>query len=131
MTLFKECIEVLGKYASISEKIISEKIIDQFDKKFPLTLWGRIDWKKVKNKKTISSVEEIIPILTKKKRSHLELVYVIWSDPTIPIIESKLDKILEFFDDVEAVSPNLWLYCPFNGWVVEIYHDGSITLGFV
>ena len=47
------------------------------------------------------------------------------------IMESKLDKILEFFDDVEAVSPNSWFYCPLDGWVIEIYHDGSITLGLI
>ncbi len=57
-------------------------------------------------------------------------VYIIWSDSSMPIVQSDLKKILEHFDDVEAVSPNTWLYCPSAGWVVELYHDGEIILGF-
>ena len=131
MTLFEECIEALGKNASIVEKDIAKKILTEFDKNFSLKLWGRIDWDKVKDKRIAVSVEEIIPILREKKRNHLALVYVIGSDPKIPIIKSKLDKLLEFFYDVEAVSPNSWFYCQSEGWVVEVYHDGTMTIGFV
>jgi hypothetical protein len=79
----------------------------------------------------ISSIEEIMPTLKEREKKPTDLVYVIGSNAKIPIIESKLDKILEFFDDVEAVSPNTWLYCPSDGWIVEAYHDGDITVGFV
>ncbi len=131
MTLFKECIEALGKHARISEKNLSKEILDKFDKDFPLPSWGRIAWDKIKEKRIISSIEEIIPTLLHEQRNPSNLVYVIGSDPTIPIIESNLDKLLEYFDDVEAISPNSWFYCPLDGWVVEVYHDGSITIGFV
>ena len=131
MTLFEECIEALGKDAKILPKDVVEKILAKFDNDYPMTSWGRIDWDKVKEKKIISSIEEIVPALKAEKRNPFSLVFVIGSDPTIPILESKLDKILDSFDDVEAVSPNTWLYCPSDGWVIEIYHDGNITLGLV
>jgi len=131
MSLFKECMEALGKHANVPEKNVSEKILDKFYTDFPLTTWGRINWNKIREKKTISSINDIIPAIVESKQNPVSLIYIIGSDPTIPIIESKLDKILECFDDVEAVSPNTWLYCPTDGWIVEIYHEGEITLGFV
>jgi hypothetical protein len=131
MSLFKECIEALGKYACITEKNIAEEILVKFDKDFPLTSWGRINWNEIEKSRIISSIEKIIPMLQEEKKNTLGVVYIIGSDPKIPIIESKLDKILEFFDDVEAMSPNSWFYCPSDGWVVEVYHDGEITLGFI
>jgi len=131
MSLFKECIEALGKYARISEKNVSNEILTKFDKNFPFTPWGRIDWNKIQKKIILSSIEDIIPAIKKMEKNPLNIVYIIGSDPTVPIIESKIDKILEFFDDVEAVSPNSWFYCPTDGWVIEIYHDGEITLGLV
>lgn len=129
MNLFEECIEAMGKHVRICRKEDTEKILTQFDEKFPL-IWGRIDWNKIKEKKIISSIEDIIPVLKQENKNPLSPVYIIGSDPTIPVLESKLDKILEFFDDVEAMSPNTWIYCPTDGWVVEVYHEGEITIGF-
>ena len=131
MDLFEECMEALGKNARISDEKISKKIILEFDKIFPLTSWGRIDWDKIKKNKKVSLLEEIIPTIKGEGRSFSNLIYVIGSDITIPIFESKLDKILEHFDDVEAVSHNTWLYCPSDGWVIEFYHDGETTIGFI
>jgi hypothetical protein len=132
VNLFEECIEALGEHAKVLRQDAAEGILDKFDKDFPLTSWGRIDWDKVNGKKIVSSsIEDIIPTIIGVKRNPSGVIYVIGSDPKISIIESKLDKILEFFDDVEAVSPNSWLYCPSDKWVVEIYHDGEITIGLV
>jgi hypothetical protein len=131
MNLFEECIKALGEYANIPERNVAEKILDKFNKNFPLTKWGRINWNEIKKSGIISSIEKIIPTLQEEKKNPLDVVYIIGSDPKIPIIESKLDKILEFFDDVEAMSPNSWLFCPSDGWVIEVYHDGEITLGFI
>lgn len=132
MNLFEECIEALGEHAKILENDAAKRILDKFDEKFPLTSWGRIDWNKIDGEKIMmSSIEDIIPSLTKAKRNSSDLIYVIGSDPQIPIIESTLDKVLESFDDVGAVSPNSWIYCPSGKWVVEVYHEGEITLGLV
>lgn len=131
MSLFKECINALGSNAKIVGENTSNAILTQFGKDFPLTSWGRINWKCISNKGAILSLDRIIPEIKNKGKNPFNLVYIIGSDPNIPVLESKLDKILEFFDDVEAVSPNSWFYCPQERWVVEVYHDGEITLGFV
>ncbi len=131
MNLFEECLGALGQSVCICKQDVAEKILANFDQNFPLTSWGRIDWNKIKEKKIISSIEDIIPTLTDQKRNFTGPVYIIGSDPTIPILECSLDKILEFFDDVEAMSPNTWLFCPSNGWVIEFYHEGEITIGWV
>jgi hypothetical protein len=131
MTLFEECIGVLGKHVSVIEKNMAGKILSKFDEDFPISPWGRIDWELVREKQTITSFEYIIPAISGRKRDISTPVYVIGSDPTIPIMECKLDTLLEFFYDVEAVSPNSWFYSLSGGWVLEIYHDGSLTVGFV
>ena len=131
MNLLEECIEILGKNAKILDEKTAENILCEFDKNFPLTAWGRIDWNKIKKNKKVNLFEEIIPSIKEEKRRTSNLIYVIGSDPTIPIFESKLDTILENFYDVAALSPNTWLYCPKDGWVIEFYHDGETTIGFV
>lgn len=131
MDLFEECMEVLGKNAKILDKEIAENILSNFDKNFPLTAWGRIDWDKIKNKKKVNTFEEILSVIKNKKGKISNLIYVIGSDATVPVFQSNLDIILKNFDDVEAVSPNTWLYCPKDGWVIEFYHDGDTTIGFI
>lgn len=131
MNLFEECVHALGQDAYICEERISKKILIDFEKCFPLTVWGRIDWGKIKIRKKITSVENIIFFLIHKKKDPYLPVYVIWSDPTVPILVSRLDRLLALFDDVEAVSPNVWFYCPVNGWIVEVYHDGEVTIGLL
>ena len=131
MDLFEECMEALGKNAKILNEKVAENILSDFDENFPLTLWGRIDWDKIKNKKEINTFEEIFLVIENEKRKTSNLIYVIGSDATIPILESNLDTILESFYDVAAVSPNTWLYCPEDSWVIEFYHEGNTTIGFV
>lgn len=130
MSLLDECIEALGASAIICKKSVTAEILNKFDKDYPLTFWGRINWDEVEKKVQTFSVEEISKILKENNKIFSSVVYIIGSDPKIPILECKLDKILEFFDDVTAVSPNTWLYNPSARWVIEVYHDGEITIGF-
>src|SRR5580692_9788721 len=103
MTLFEECLEALGKDAKICNKSVDEEVRDNFDKNFQL-LWSRINWDLVKEKYVVFSIKEIFSILRKKNKDSFQLMYVIGNNARLPIFESKLDKVLEFFDDVVAVS---------------------------
>jgi len=130
MDLFEECFEVLGPQASIIQDIQEqEKLISKLVELFPLTSWGRIDWNNVEKKQTINSIEELIPILKKRKKA-FDCVYIIWDDGGIPTVQSNLQPIVEHLEDVIAVALDTWIYCPSEGWVVEFHHDGEITLGF-
>ena len=130
MTLFEECLEALGENAKISEKITVDKVLNSFDKHFPLTTWGRIDWKKVKDECTVLSPEEIIPTLKSRNKDPFHLMYVIGGNAKMPVLESKLDKALEVLDDIVAISHITWFFCPSEGWIVQINDDDTITIGF-
>ena len=131
MTLFDECISALGKYATVVQRGNADGILDDFDKNFSFTTWGRIDWSKISEKRFASSIDEVVTILKERNKNPLNGLYVIGCDATLPLIKSRIDKVIEYFDDVEAVSPWMWLFCQIDGWVVEIDDDGSIMVGFV
>lgn len=131
MNLFEECMEALGIHAKTTPNPLADKILSDFDAHFPLNGFGRIDWKKISKKIPVKSLRNTFEIITKEFGDTLGDVFIIGSDPTIPIITTKFDKIFEHIDDVEAMSPNTWLYCPAKGWIIELYHDGEITLGLI
>ncbi|WP_420196687.1 hypothetical protein [Caldibacillus thermoamylovorans] len=39
-----------------------------------------------------------------------KVVYVIWDEGTLPIIQSTLYKVFEVIDDVTAVSFDTWIF---------------------
>ena len=131
MTLFEECLELLGSSTEIieNEKDIN-KIVKKMLSKFPATFYERIDWQNISKKCSISSPNKILSTLKKRGKLDNNQIYIIWSDASLPVLKGKLENVLENFDCVEAVSPDTWLYSPSAGWVIELYHDGDITLGF-
>ncbi|MEL4027149.1 hypothetical protein NST89_00625 [Caldifermentibacillus hisashii] len=58
-----------------------------------------------------------------------KVVYVIWDEGTLPIIQSTLYKVFEVIDDVTAVSFDTWIFSPTLGYVIEIFHDGEVRVG--
>lgn len=154
----KECLNALGNNAKIIEdKIETELIINNLIKHFPMATWGRIDWRKIKRKFSINSEENLllkincndiaylnniyrrqliksedslISILKTNNKSNLNDIFILWFDASMPIIKCNLMKILENIYDVVTVSSDTWLYCPLEGWVIELDHNGNSTLGF-
>jgi len=131
MDLFEECLEALGSSIEIIKNDADQnKIIEKMLSKFPITFYGRINWKNIPKKCSILSPDKILSILKKRNALDNNQIYIIWSDSTVPIVKSSLENVLNNFDDVEAVSPDTWIYSPSAGWLIEFYHDGDITLGF-
>jgi len=131
LTLFEECLSVLGTWRVIALESEQDKIMNEFCEKLPWTTWGRIDWDAVEKKYPIELLADISVALKKEYKSGDEPIYIIWSHGDNPMIETILEEVLRNFEDVEAVSPDKFLYCPSEGWVVEIFHDGDITLGIL
>ena len=125
MTLLEECIEVMGNDIYIlnnDEKLFVErKLFDML----PFTRWGRIDWDNFKNKKEIYNMEDFSSMDGSKK------YYIIWDDPTKPIIKSKLTNILQNLDDVLAVSFDTWLLAEDESLIIEFYHEGEMTIAIL
>ncbi len=129
MSLFDECIEALGEDLHVFSDNNREQILSNFESSF-LFKWGRIEWEKVSNHAEVNTVDEIISFLDQNVDEYSNFVYVIWDEGTLPIVQSTLDKVLKVIDDVTAVSFDTWIFSPSTGYVIEIFHDGEVRVGF-
>lgn len=129
MSLLDECIEALGENVEILLDKKKEKILSDFESSFPFTEWGRIEWEKVGYHAEVNTVDEIGSFLNQNIDKYNDVIYIIWDEGTLPIIQSDLDKILEVIDDVTAVSFDTWIFSPYSGFIIEIFHDGEVRIG--
>ena len=131
LTLFEECLSALGACRVIALEEDKKKIMHEFCERFPIAWYGRIDWAAMDKKHSIVVLSEIQAALKQANKSGDAPIYLIWSHGDDPMIETDLGGVLRNLEDVDAVSPDKWLYCPSEGWVVGIFHDGDITLGIL
>lgn len=129
MSLFDECIEALGEDVHVFSDNNREQILSDFESSFPFK-WGLIEWEKVSNHAEVNTVDEIISFLDQNVDEYSNFIYVIWDEGTLPIVQSTLDKVLKVIDDVTAVSFDTWIFSPSTGYVIEIFHDGEVRVGF-
>lgn len=119
--LLKECITALASNASLIKNEEKEKIYNIFKERVPFLPWG-IDWKQFKIFQSIDTLEQINKICISKD------FYIIWNKD-FPIIKSDLSTIIENINDISAVEPDTWLFSLNYDEVIEIYHEGNITVG--
>lgn len=129
MSLLDECIEALGKDIHVFYGNNREGILSNFESAFPFK-WGRIEWGKLENYARVNTVDEIYSFLDEKIDEYSNVVYIIWDEGTLPIIQSTLDKVFNVIDDITAVSFDTWIFSPSTGYVIEIFHDGEVRVGF-
>ncbi|WP_232223986.1 hypothetical protein [Anoxybacteroides tepidamans] len=77
----------------------------------------------------MNTVAEIISFLNQNLEEYSKVIYVIWDEGTLPIVQSELNKVFEVIDDVTAVSFDTWIFSPHSGYVIEIFHDGEVRIG--
>lgn len=129
MSLFEECIEALGENVHVLYDNSREKILSHFESSFPFSDWGQIEWKNLSSYAEVNTFDEIQSFLNQKMNEYNDVVYIIWDEGTLPIIQSTLDKVFEAIDDVTAVSFDTWIFSPSSGYVIEIFHDGEVKVG--
>ncbi|AVM25788.1 hypothetical protein [Bacillus pumilus] len=129
MSLFDECIEALGENVHVLYDNSREKILSYFESLFPFSDWGQIEWNNLSSYVEVNTFDEIQSFLNQKMDEYNDVVYVIWDEGTLPIIQSTLDKVFEAIDDVTAVSFDTWIFSPSSGYVIEIFHDGEVKVG--
>lgn len=136
MTLFEECIEALtneGEVTILSHEQ-SKNVEHSFEESIPFDdsfVHYKIDFSQMPRKKEIIDVaEDILGELQKNGVDIDEQVYVIWSDPTLPVIRTTIKSVINVIHDVLAVSADTWIFCPKERYVVEFYHEGETFLGF-
>lgn len=130
MTLFEECIQALGDKVEIMSSEKTQELFKHLVKNYPVTLWGRIDWDKIKEKYKIHLPQESLKILNKKYPDHLNnIVFLLWNYSDATCVKTELQRALDCIDDVTAVGSDTWIYCP-TEYVIEFFHEGEVTLGF-
>lgn len=131
MNLLEACYVALkNSYEKIDNPHQADVLFSKLEAMFPFTSWGRIDWEKVPQKIIIQNSDTIIPLLEKHKKDIYAPVYIMWDDANVPIIKSSIKPIIQNIEHVTAVSFDTWILCPTEGWVIEFFHDGKVTLGF-
>ncbi|NBD25408.1 CDI toxin immunity protein [Paenibacillus glycinis] len=124
--LFEECIDVLGDEVRIYSLDESVRIVAHMVIAFPFTEWGRVDWKLVKSKTLIKKLDELSDVM------QLDLnkgYYVVWDELNLPVIETKLARLIERQDDVTAVGFNVWFINFEIKTIIEVHHEGEINVG--
>ncbi|MDG9730371.1 hypothetical protein OXI21_08095 [Ignatzschineria sp. RMDPL8A] len=130
-TLFDECIEALALECKIKifDEQTSRNIVNMFEDLYPISKWNYVEWSKVKVKKKIElynySFNDVYEFLKDNALSRDSEIYIIWDDVQIPVVKSTLISILNNFDDVECVAPNIWLLSADKMYLIEFHHDGD------
>lgn len=119
--LLNECIDNLSDNATVLNQEQSEQIYNKLKKTVPFGAWG-IDWLQFHDSKTVHSYDELIAPCSNKQ------FYIIWGKD-LPIINCDIYSIVRYLDDISAVSPDTWLFSLDFNEVIELYHDGKITVG--
>ncbi|UKS29625.1 hypothetical protein LOZ80_12090 [Paenibacillus sp. HWE-109] len=128
--LFEECVNALGEGTNIYSKEKSDEIYDYLGENYPFSPWSRIDWENVNYKMVVGNVNEIETILIKKYGELIEEnVFILWSYGDFPVLQAQLHKAISAIDDLLAVSSDVYFLSP-SKYVIELYHDGEITIGF-
>ncbi|WLR41740.1 hypothetical protein LC087_12810 [Bacillus carboniphilus] len=129
MSLFDECIEALGEDVDILLERDRELLLRDFERSFPFTEWGRIQWNKVLKHVEVNTFDEIVSFINQNINEYNNVIYVIWDEEILPIIQADLNKVFDVIDDVTAVSFDTWIFSPSTGYVIEIFHDGEVRVG--
>ena len=121
--LLQDCIESTG--GKVLPYDDGNKISEEVQSKIPF-LNGRVDFSRFKYKNrmnTISSINELI-------NSSIEF-YVMWDEANLPCLKIELKDIINSIDDITCVSFDTWVVSLDHNIIIELYHEGEITLGIL
>ncbi|WP_044640359.1 CDI toxin immunity protein [Risungbinella massiliensis] len=127
--LFLECVESLQPDVSILSDSDSEEIYSRMQIDFPFTFWGQVDWNVMSNKHTFQSIDEARSYFEKNMDLSNDRVYILWGYGDDPVLQAKLDSIFSSIELVECIGSDQFLYHPQKAIILELYHEGSITMG--
>ena len=88
--LLQECLETLGNNKKILSIEEQRQILDKFNIELPRLIKNR--------KKTVQSIQELSPQWMNR------LVYIIWDEEKLPIIQINFESVLDHIDDIVAVA---------------------------
>lgn len=95
-TLLQECLEVLGNNKKIVSIEQQQQILDEFNIELPRLI-------KSDRKKNVQSIQDLLPQWMNR------LVYIIWDEEKLPIIQTDFKTVSDYIDDIVAVSFETWI----------------------
>ena len=93
--LLQECLEALGNNKKILSIKQQQQILDKFNIELP-RLFGN-------EKKIVQSIQEL------SSRWMNRLVYIIWDEEELPIIQTDFESVTNYIDDIVAVAFETWI----------------------
>ena len=93
--LLQECLEVLGNNKKILSIEQQQQILDKFNIELPRLIDNR--------KKSVQSIQEL------SSRWMNRLVYIIWDEEGLPIIQTDFESVTNYIDDIVAVAFETWI----------------------
>lgn len=126
--LYEECLMALSDNVTAMGLNQSKIHADEFFEIFPLTSWGSVKWIEKEILFQSSDFQSFYSFLLDYDLLNEEC-FVLWGDPTLPIIITNLLLLVRNIDDVTAVSFDTFIFIKEKCIFIEIRHDGTITLG--
>jgi hypothetical protein len=127
--LFDECIEALGEGTIILSEESSETMRDELVNTYTFNPWGRIDWGIIHKKSEIKIATDVVSTLKSLNVDIGTPIYIIWAG-NHPVLQTELQTLINALDDVLAVDFDTFIYCP-SLYVIEFFHEGEITVGYL
>ncbi|KRF06805.1 hypothetical protein ASG89_18305 [Paenibacillus sp. Soil766] len=127
--LFEECLDALGEGTIILSEESSETMRNELVNAYYFTPWGRIDWDKISKKTEIKIAADVLYTLKSLNIDIGTPIYIIWSG-SYPVLQTDFQRFINALDDVLAVDFDTYVYCS-SHYVIEFFHDGEITLGYL
>ena len=76
------------------------------------------------------SIIESSELLLRNGHSINDRVYVLWGYAHYPVIETTVECSINAIDDLTAIGTDQWLLHSTTRYVIEIFYNGEITIGF-
>lgn len=119
---FEELLELISPVYLLLMEEESKNFIHKFCNKFPITFYGRIDWS-VLNGILAENIEEIIS----NEKINLDTeIFIIFNDGSIPVLKTKIEKILKIYDNLSCIGFDQWIITKSDEIMIELYHEGEI-----
>lgn len=107
-----------------------EKKSDEFKSKYPIVMWGKVDWSRFDKKIEVGDrLQDIIPALEQFLGKNFDReVYIEW-DTCAPIIRTNLDNLIQHFNVIDYISSYKFVFNPMVGYIIEISSSFPIMVG--
>ncbi|WOV86974.1 hypothetical protein QWT69_14010 [Sporosarcina oncorhynchi] len=129
--------EVFGetKVFEILDSNKTNSIVEDFSVNFPIGSWNSIDWETtIVNRVEINpqEIKSVPSLLISKGFDTLTPIYIFWGYNSYPCVKTNLtEELLSTIEEIAWLGSDLYIYCLRQKYVIEFFHDNTVTIGWV